>query len=489
MPPLKRNHDGKPVSILNIDPRFNFDCLVKDWRLRVERQPIWSSEILVLEPAKSNDEGKTVFELPPNGTLLPGNSTRFHVEGIFEMANDDLERIWTPVPNTEADKVMVCTNWFEKLIQNVEVFTGSQNLNDIHNDPIFLPPYLHEMLYAHMDPELKKFLCIEDCHPGHAVVTKRADWDYEGEVWKKYSPFIFTGGKFKFTWIPMNMWPLFQNGPFVLDTECPPRAVPLSLFQMTNKVIVKWKTDNFSSIFKKKADNNKIYRFRFTDIKLAIEMGMDNPRQNPFSKANELKYLGSTTKSISEFLLGGNSYKMKMDSTVLPPSLLLFMLPGSVQGGIPKTDQIGFRKHQIEAVLVKFNQQKVYDSSANFKSQELHLDNPQNLMNHYQFPIANIPVDKKTMTFEQLADDGTKYSFPHLYIRLTPGYDERSIPFNVNFKMFTQPGVVDIEVKFKDEAPPEEGSMIICYALYNDVNAVANLKTKQIINPYNNLFL
>jgi len=483
MPQVKRNHEGKPI--LNMDPRFDFNGLTKDWRLTVDKQPIWSSEIQILEPVKTNEIGKFVFELPPIGILLPGNTSRFHVEGIFEMADADAD-IWTPVPDTEADKVMVCTNWFEKLIEKVEVHTGTQNLNDIHNDPIFFPPYLHEMLYAHMDHDLKKFLCIEESHPGNSVVLDRASWDFGKASWTKYAPSIFKGGKFKFTWIPLNMWPLFQNGPFVLDTECPPRAVPLSLFSMSNKVNVNWNTST-KSIFKLKAGNTKKYRFRVVDMKLAIEMGMENPKLNPFAKMNQLKYLGPSSKSIAE-VLPSSPFSFKMDNTILPPSLLLFVLPKSVQGGVPKSDQIGFDKHKIENIYVKFNQQKIYDSSLNYKYEELKLEKPQNLLNHYQYPIATIPVDKKSMTFDLLEDDGTKYAFPHLYIRLTSGYEERPIPFNVNFKMFTQPGNLEIELKFTNSTPPTD-SMIVCCALYNDINAVANLKTKQIVNPYNNLFL
>jgi len=483
--PVKRNYNGKPI-----DPRFNFNCMTKDWRLRVDKQPILSSEIQVLEQGKSNERATFVFELPPTGILLPGNSSRFHVEGIFEMSDAETPDTWIPIPNTEAANVMVCTNWFEKLIERVQVFTGNQSMDSIHYDPTFLPPYLHEMLYAHMDADLKKFLCIEDCHPGHSVVTLRDEWDFEKPTWIKYAASVFKDGKFKFTWIPLNMWPLFQNGSFILDTDCPPRAVPLSLFDIGNKVKISCRTET-QLIFKKKAENTKQYRFRFIDMKLALEMGMENPKQLPFSNksSNELKYLGSSTKSTVELLPSSGQYQIRMDHTYLPPSLLIFVLPESLSGGLPKSDIVGFSKHRIETISVKFNQQKIYDSSPNFKYKELGLDEPQDLLNHYNFPIANIPVDKKSMTFELLQDDGTKYAFPHLYIRLTCGYEERNIPFNVNYKMFTQPGVLDIDVKFIDGTGPEAKSSIICLALYNDFNAIANLKTKQIVNPYNDLLL
>jgi len=480
VPPQKR------MKLDQLDPRFDFDEIIKDWRTTVAGQPIWSSEIQLLEAINSSDESKVTFEMPSSGTLLPGNSTRFYIEGIFEMKKAG-EETWTAVPNTEADKVMVCPNWFEKLV-NVHIFTGTQPLN-LNDEPAFLTPYLNEMLYAHMHPALKKYLCIEDSHPGHAAVIDRSDWDFEGKTWKEYSPKIFKGGKFNFSWIPTNAFPFFQNGAFVLDTQHPPRAIPLSLFDRNNKVVLEWKTNNLKLIFKKKADNTSEYRVKFSKPKLAIEVGMENPKQPPFSKGNELLYVGPTRKSISEDIVSDSMLHTRMTGMILPPSILVFVMPAKFAGDLVTAESIGFLKHQIKSITVKFNQQVVYNSETYQKNEEIGIDKPQNWVNHHQYPIASIPVDKNTMTFDMLNDDGTSYAFPHLYIRLSPGYLERNVPFNVDFKSFTQPGNLDIEVKFVDGKPPVAKSMLICYALYNDVNAVVNLKTKQFLNRYNNMLL
>jgi len=481
-PPQKR------VKLDEIDPRFNFDALVKDWRSNVASQPVLSTEIQLLEGNGGNDESRVDFELPSAGTLLPGNSTRFYIEGTFEMKKEG-EEIWTAIPATEADKVMLIPNWFDK-IASVSISTGTQGVQ-CNDEPAFVAPYLNEMLNAHMDPELKKFLFIESCHPGHAAVIARSDWDFEGKAWKEYAATIFNGGKFNFSWIPINAWPLFQNGKFVLDTERPPRAVPLSIFDRTNRIRLEWKTENFKQIFIKKATeevNTTEYRVSFSKPKLAIEVGIDNPKQPPFNKVNELVYVGPSRKVHVENVINPNTLNARMSGAVLPPGLLLFLLPSKLAAGEAK-ENIGFLKFPFKNIVIKFNRQMVFNSDETHTNGRLGLDRAQNLMNHLQYPICSIPVDTKTMTFDLLKDDGTKYAFPHIYIRLTPGYQQRNVPYNVDLKSFVQPGDLDIEITFKDADAPEDKSVLICCAMYEDVNATVHLKTKQILNRYNNMLL
>jgi hypothetical protein len=72
----------------------------------------------------------------------------------------------------------------------------------LNDEPLYISPYVNEMLYAHMHPELKTYLCKEDCHPGNGVTLERSKWDFEGEDWKKYAPSIFKGEAFQFSYIP-----------------------------------------------------------------------------------------------------------------------------------------------------------------------------------------------------------------------------------------------------------------------------------------------
>jgi hypothetical protein len=131
-----------------------------------------------------------------------------------------------------------------------------------------------------------------------------------------------------------------------------------------------------------------------------------------------------------------------------------------------------------------FNDKEFYDSDVCPQYRELGIQIPLKLQTHIDHPILGIPIDKTKVTHE-LMDDGTKYAFPHWYVRLSPGYDQRLIPQNGTIVSLQEPGDIWIQIQFEDATNMPENSMLVYTLLYDDVNLVVDTKKKTFSNPYN----
>jgi hypothetical protein len=334
---------------------------------------------------------------------------------------------------------------------------------------------------------LKTLLCQEASHPGHATTLTRSKWDYTGEDWVKYSPSIFNGGKFRFSFVPLDTWPLFQNGNFVLDVENPPKAVDLSLFEK-GKICISWKDFAGKETFKKKADNTSEYRIRITDLKMAIEIGNAN-RNDPFCKRTNLGYTG-ITKIAKQAEVTQFDASVTFEKIKLPTSLLFFFLPKKVnEGGMAKYQDetecaSGFRNHTLRSITVTFRDEELYQNGRETRFSHLNLHDAINLTDHWMYPVAGIPVDRQKMTLEHLLDDGTKYAFPHVYVRLSPGHQQRLIPSQGKIDQYHEPGNLLIDMQFAPNQIVDKDLMVVVYALYDDYfNVEADLKKKTYFNP------
>ena len=493
MPPKRKKDvivgNSKMVKTSMMDPRFDFEPNLYDWTSRSSHQPLINTEYKVLDPNEPLDQVlppmTVTFDLPKNGQLLlPGNGTRLYVEGIFEKKVDDSE--WIPIPNTEAEEVIVQPNWFEKMIEKFEIRSNGGISSDLNKGSNCLLPYLNEMMYAHMDPEEKNYLCKDPAHPGNATTLTRSKWDFTGEDWNKYHPSIFKGEKFNFSYIPFT-WPFFQNADFVLNHQQPPKALDLSLFE-NGQIAIKFNEYVVQHLFKRKTKpiiHYTRYRVRITDLKMVLEIGIPNPKYQFPKKCN---YIGTTT--ISQYInLEHNTETIQFGTIHFPNSLLFVFLPQNTQSGFfdyeNETMQAGFRKHPLRNIVVKFKDQVVYSNNANHRNADLRMDDATNLQNHIDFPIAGIPVDKSKMTLEQLNNDGTTYAFPHVYVRLSPGFHQRLLPPQGKIEQLKEPGNFEVDVRFTENQPITEKDMIlVVYAFYDDFyNVTADVKNKTFHNP------
>ena len=136
------------------DPRFQFGSKTTDWTLAASKQPLKNTEIIVLEPRARVDRNGSYltqpveFDLPQNGQiLLPGNRTRLYVKAIFEYKDGDSIPEWTAIPSSEASRVIISPNWFEKMIETMEIRGKNQSTQSLNKMPLFISPYMLR-LYA-----------------------------------------------------------------------------------------------------------------------------------------------------------------------------------------------------------------------------------------------------------------------------------------------------------------------------------------------------
>ncbi len=493
MPPKRKTDtivgNNKMVKVSMVDPRFDFEPHLYDWTSKSSHQPLLNTEFKVLEPNEQLvgefPPLNVTFDLPKNGQiLLPGNGTRLHVEGIFEKQVNLSD--WIPVPSTEGTEVIISPNWFEKMIEKMEIKSSGGISSDLNRGSPFLLSYLNEMVYAHMDPEEKNYLCKDPAHPGNATTLTRSKWDFEGEDWKNYYPSIFTEEKFKFSYIPFT-WPFFQNADFVLNHQQPPKAVDLSLFE-NGKIAIKFNEFFLKNFYKKRTndlENDTTYRVRFTDLKMVLEIGNPNPKYQFPKKCN---YTGTTT--ISQHINVEHATDiMKFGNISFPNSLLFLFLPQNAEAGFfdykDETEHAGFRKHPLRNFTVKFKDQEVYTNYTSHRYADLQMDDATNLQNHLDFPIAGFPVDKSKMTWEQLHNDGTTYAFPHIYVRLSPGYNQRSMAPLGKIDQLKEPGNFEIDLRFTENQPiTNTGLILVVFAFYDDFyNVIADVKNKTFYNP------
>jgi len=480
------NSSSKKVRpFADLDPRFNFSDPSNDWSRELDNQMLWGTAMKVLVPDQKGavDPSKIEFVIPPYDALLPGLKTRFYIEGTFTKF---VENAWVPVTVEDAAEVMLTQNWFEKRISRVSVYCSNNYVSRLINkEPDYSSAYINMLAYAHMDPDLKKFVCMEPAHTGNACTLLKKDWDFEGAAWKKYAPSVCDGGKFLFSWIPLNTWPFYQSGDYTLGNN-PPRAVPTSLLQ-DMVIAIHWADDGDDIIIKK--EGNTTQYFLELEVKLAIEVAIMNPHMIMEKKLpTRLTYLGQSRKG-DVARIEGVQMVLKLENVKLPSSILLFVVSKGAFRTYKPTEEDAkeeFLKHHIENVKLAFNDIEYFDSTRHEKFTKLPLSVPLVLQNHLDYPIMGIPVDRKSTTLDLLQDDGTNYAFPHLYYRLSPGFDQHLMPIRGNVAQLQKEGNVEMIVRFDEAAQMPEKAMLVYYFLYEDDVALSvDIQKKVFHNRYN----
>ena len=138
-----------------------------NWRAGT-RQLLQGSEYEVVKPTKPVEEQpeQVEFELMSNNPILFGNASRFRIQGLFErkaapaaapaaggVAAAPPE--WEPVPVEDAANVILAPNWFEVMIQSVDIYHGNGVIRT-SDEANFIPSMLNTYLYSRMDPSIKK---------------------------------------------------------------------------------------------------------------------------------------------------------------------------------------------------------------------------------------------------------------------------------------------------------------------------------------------
>ena len=142
-----------------MDSRFIFEE-PPTWRAGA-RQLLQGSEYEVLKPTKPVEEQpkQVEFELMSNNPILFGNASRFRIQGLFERkaaavvpgAGEVAAAApeWEPVPVEDRADVILAPNWFELMIQSVDIYHGNSVVRT-HDEANFIPSMLNTYLF--LDP-------------------------------------------------------------------------------------------------------------------------------------------------------------------------------------------------------------------------------------------------------------------------------------------------------------------------------------------------
>ena len=201
-----------------MDSRFIFED-PPNWRGGT-RQLLQGSEYDLVKPTKPVEEQpkQVEFELMTNNPILFGNGSRFQIQGTFERKAAPTVPAagqaapaapeWEAVPVDDRAKVILAPNWFELMIQSVDIYHGNGVIRT-HDQANFIPSMLNTYLYSRMDPSVKKFLCTEDLAPGYGVPSSSKRWEFASDEWTSYAEKVFTGETITFSWIPLHTFPFF----------------------------------------------------------------------------------------------------------------------------------------------------------------------------------------------------------------------------------------------------------------------------------------
>jgi hypothetical protein len=475
-----------------MDSRFEFSEPVS-WRNGI-KQKLFGSEYTVLKPTKPIEEKpkQIEFEMMSNNPLLFGNMCRFHVTGKFETRATAADA-WGSVPPEHFSKVMLMPNWWENLIQSIDLYHANGVLK-CHDESNFIPAQLNTYLYSVADKNVKKFLCPDEQSPGYCVPTLLNKWNVNSQEWKKYADLVFTTNNVKFSWVPLHTFPFFQSPNFLLDTSSL-KALPAlrNLGRLTFRLTLK---DDFNCIWRKIATNTAEYRFKFVDISLSLEEARISPTYDRMlfpltGNKSKINYPGvvkiMSAESISNQVFFHN---IKFNLVPFPEGIFIFALPKKVIGSSwsfseqDATKPI-FLKHNIESVSLEFNGETLNLKDPHFGDITNDLIELKNFVDHIAFPPFGMHVDQDQILRKDLANSFADTNFPLIYLNLCTENKNRIIAHQNNGSGINKDADLNICLKFGTEGAAADSTYII-YLFYTDYNMTLDLRTRRFV-PYYNL--
>jgi hypothetical protein len=457
------------------------------------KQKILGSDYNVYEPSpKLTDEfpSQLEFELSSNQAWMFGPMSRFFVEGVFQ-SKAPAAATWTPVTAAEYEKVVVIPNFWDALIKGIDVFNGNVKITT-SDEAKYVVAHLNAYLYAMMDPLAKKLLCPELCHPGNGVPTKVKGWsavEADGDEWQKYSKLIFTGGEINFHYIPLHVFPLYQQSNYLVDGNVPTSLPMPNLDKFTIRITF---VDKQDGIFKAIGTNDKMYRFKLVKFDLMIEQARLSSafEKSFFSKNQRIAYSGLTKIMRSETInAASTTYKCHIPSVPLPESIFIFALHKNILSGNytykTNTDLNVFVPHNIKSFSFFYDGKTYAIKEPNFGDVNLASMEVKSLIDHMYSPPFGMLQNDKLLTLASVHEGGINTPYPHVYINLTNFGDKtRIVPLLTDGSIVSKFGDIDINLTFASVGGSATNANYIVYLSYTDVNTILDVKTNSFYSPY-----
>ena len=474
-----------------MDSRFEFaDPL--SWR-NGTKQKIFGSEYTVLKPTKQIEEKpkQIEFELMSNNPLMFGNMCRFHVRGRFE-TRANAQAAWSDVPAEDYKNVVLAPNWFENLIQSVDLYHAN-GIIKCHDESNYIPAQLNTYLYSVMDKNVKRFLCPEEQSPGYCVPSLNKKWTKDSDEWKKYAQSVFTGKTVKFSWIPLHTFPFFQSPNFLLDTT-PLKALPAlrNLGRLTFRLTLK---DDLNCIWRKPATNTAEYRFKFEDMSLSLEEARINPIYDrmlfPLTGSKSKVHYPGVVKIMSAESISNQVFfhNIKFNMVPFPEGIFIFALNKKVIGSSWNFSEQDATKplylnHNIDSVSLEYNGETLNLKDPHFGDLKNDLIELKNYVEHIAFHPFGLHVVQDQILRKDLANSFADTNYPLIYLNLCTEAKNRIIAHQNNGSGINKDADLNICLKFGVDGAATD-STYICYLFYSDCNMVLDLKTRRFTPFYN----
>jgi len=452
------------------------------------RQALLGSNYISVDPTTKIVETpvQVDFDLPNKEPLLFGPMSKFRIKGSFQKFPDG-GTAWANVPAEDVANVLLQPNWFEHLVKECSIFSSNNRVSN-SSELRYISPYVNSYLAHNMDPIAKKILFPQKCHPGYCNPKPGGNWSLASEAWKDYAKSVFTGEAIEFDYIPLFVFPFYQNANWMIDGEVP-RIVPTPA--MGRMQIRFTFTDSQSHIFRKPAVNKAKYRFCFTEFYLVLEEArLSQAYSNSLKNSKRLLgFPGVTRIQLVEPIPDSSStYRTRFQSIFLPEALFIFCLNKSVSNGTYKFSAVDtnyvFTPHNISSVDLSFDGKR-FSLKEPFIGNILNdeLDSKQ-LFDHLANPPFGIRQDPAGLTYDNVNEGCKNTPYSHVYLSLVTGPDgQRLIPALDDGSCIRQKSDLELDIKFtKDNS--QSNAIYVIMAIYTDVNVVFDVKNQRFTSPY-----
>ena len=480
--------------------RFDYPGPVK-WMNDGGKQRIVSNIFQRLEPSSRVDPVPTHIDFDLKDFFnfwYMGPNTYIEVKGQFQSCTPQDNTKEPPTPQTawagvaanDSANVVVEPNWFESLIKRIEVHHGGVAVYT-SDEGASMSHLVNTYLYNYMNKDVKKKLCPQACHPGNGVPSKKGAWDIgEDTEWQHYSKSIFLGGTSHvvFNWVPMHVFPFFQ-GKNYLENE--PKLMPMPALK---PMLVRfYLNDNPMSIFKKKANNKKLYRFALSSFAICYEQVKLSTNAHRMLMSNKvLEYPGVTrlTKRVT-INTGDMSSVTTIPNIPMPESIFVFAVPKEVPNGTflyqNATTTDVFLAHNITGVKFAYGNQNFFELEPHIGMITKTPIENKLVTDLRDYPPFGLMFDEEKINFDAVKDGAKNTPYPHVYVNFCCDKDgSRLLPINEKgiqgsvLKNFVNAQKVKtynpLDLTFTFEAPgAAANATYIVYMVYTDNYVVLDM--------------
>ena len=349
-----------------------------------------------------------------------------------------------------------------------------------------------------MHEDIKKLLCMEDCHPGNAVSVDHGDFKALGtastatNAWTRYSAHVLGKDSISFLYTPLNQFPFYQDVNYVYGENGGFNVLPI---QAMGKMQIRcFFREDTATIFNiAKPGNKNSYRFVLNKMTLLLKELKLSPQaaRAMMSYKGSYLYRGLTKSGLCENPLpGAYTLRTSFNQVDCPEGFVAFCVNKKVVSGVAKFQDLsldgGFLPHNVKSVDVHFNGQHFYNKLPNFGT----LDNFQIQREKFGKMVARGPfgilMDPKKLTFNRqgISKD---WAYPCVWVDLTEtGPHTRLQTLHTDSMGYHTNKMGDLSILFNFEHPDGAAdAMYIIVIYYTDFHIILDMKTKRFYPVYN----